>query len=486
MRVLELPLDRCNEGLLPERSAQTCAQLQARHGLSSLNRSALLTAGLRFEDEAGVALGSHTEPECGAFESSDCFISRCCKPPLRCFKSLFESAQCMRTCPKDDTWGSCETWQPRSPQGPPPPAFTASSPARLPWLRPIHPSGVCSESFSSGTGHVAAAFEGLKCSGMLQHRDALAYCREQGARLCTAIELSSGVARGSGCGLDGARVWSSTFCAEGDAYRWAVIDAAVMPDGERMTCMPRVLLLPARCCADADTPPEPLPNPLPLAPTRPQVVHSTSTPQSVSAALAESPHPPEAPCAQPYANCYQAQCCIVQSQQCYLRWTDKQFAQCRPECGTLDRTSTWDCTILPPIPQDRLRDSELAPTIKQNGAPLGVPVTEAIPPARARIPPLNSPGPLSSSRPQKAGSHDVAPHGPPHAPLLPSGTMSRPHHVYPVSLYLIGIILAVSLFFGVTVRWAAKNGPTSLWRRFATLRRGRKRENYTPMDSVPD
>ena len=40
-------------------------------------------------------------------------------------------------------------------------------------------------------------------------------CASVGARLCTAAELASDVARGTGCGFDNANVWTSDVCADG-------------------------------------------------------------------------------------------------------------------------------------------------------------------------------------------------------------------------------------------------------------------------------
>lgn len=49
----------------------------------------------------------------------------------------------------------------------------------------------------------------------LNFYDALDVCAADGGRLCTQSELDSQVARGTGCELDGALVWTSTPCAAG-------------------------------------------------------------------------------------------------------------------------------------------------------------------------------------------------------------------------------------------------------------------------------
>ena len=69
--------------------------------------------------------------------------------------------------------------------------------------------------------------------------DARALCAGAGARLCTRAELEANEAAGTGCGLDGKRVWSSTACEvdtgeEGDGY-FAVAGST------------RAGMLPARC-----------------------------------------------------------------------------------------------------------------------------------------------------------------------------------------------------------------------------------------------
>ncbi|KAL3918964.1 MAG: hypothetical protein SGPRY_005804 [Prymnesium sp.] len=154
-----------------------------KHGGSFLPPSA------RLQDELGLSLGSHDLPKCGIQQKDDCYLSGCCSPPLKCLKSqFFETARCMRACPRDDTWGTCWVWQrraaPLSSEG-------REEEVREPWQRPPLPNGVCAESAARPAGGL------MQCSGDLQHRDAVAFCREQGARLCTAEELSSRVARGS-------------------------------------------------------------------------------------------------------------------------------------------------------------------------------------------------------------------------------------------------------------------------------------------------
>jgi hypothetical protein len=74
---------------------------------------------------------------------------------------------------------------------------------------------------------------------------ALEVCEGVGARLCTAAELTAGEARGTGCGHDARRVYSSTPCAGGAV--------AVLGNGSgEPSCQTDLgAELGVRCCADA-------------------------------------------------------------------------------------------------------------------------------------------------------------------------------------------------------------------------------------------
>ena len=50
------------------------------------------------------------------------------------------------------------------------------------------------------------------CRSAVSFRDAQQICHAAGARLCTANELANNVAKGTGCMLDFALVWSSSPC----------------------------------------------------------------------------------------------------------------------------------------------------------------------------------------------------------------------------------------------------------------------------------
>eukprot|EP00965_Chrysotila_dentata_P160102 5287221-Pleurochrysis_carterae.AAC.1 len=78
----------------------------------------------------------------------------------------------------------------------------ALSSARGGWAVRTGPHGtaVCADST-----HGAA-----RCLGPVPLGRAIEICRSEGARLCTADELSADAAAHSGCEYDGARVWSAT------------------------------------------------------------------------------------------------------------------------------------------------------------------------------------------------------------------------------------------------------------------------------------
>ena len=66
----------------------------------------------------------------------------------------------------------------------------------------------CGTSLIAGQCHASATFG-----------DAKRTCIAAGGRLCTAAELWHGVARGTGCGLDGESVWTASPCPGADGTR---------------------------------------------------------------------------------------------------------------------------------------------------------------------------------------------------------------------------------------------------------------------------
>ncbi|MBR58259.1 MAG: hypothetical protein CMH54_09585, partial [Myxococcales bacterium] len=89
------------------------------------------------------------------------------------------------------------------------------------------------------------------CSGAVTFAEALAFCADGGARLCTQSELAAGEAELTGCGTDVSpkRYWTSTPCDNGRFYTRSgdPDNIAVYPE----QCTPMVASnVHARCCAD--------------------------------------------------------------------------------------------------------------------------------------------------------------------------------------------------------------------------------------------
>merc|ERR1719199_2190684 len=88
------------------------------------------------------------------------------------------------------------------------------------------------------------------CSGKKSWQDALSFCSEVGARLCTETEYASGLGRCSGCGYDEAFVWTGTSCGSRShiAHKIGKIgrvsEAVCTPDDMAEAY--------SRCCADAE------------------------------------------------------------------------------------------------------------------------------------------------------------------------------------------------------------------------------------------
>ena len=116
------------------------------------------------------------------------------------------------------------------------------------------------------------------CSGTLSWTEARDYCEGVGARLCTEFELRNNEAKGTGCDLDTALIWSSTRCG-GNMSSFLVqtgSDNAPFVDDACAAEMSESSLYAARCCADEHScaptpsptrPPVLPPSPVPSAPT---------------------------------------------------------------------------------------------------------------------------------------------------------------------------------------------------------------------------
>ena len=197
--------------------------------------------------------------------------------------------------------------------------------------------GVCAESSSANQGR--GAHGEPVCSGALHHQDARRFCTRQGARICTAAELNADVAKGSGCGLDGKRVWASNFCGEGGDHFLSVAGSTATGDELPATCLHWETWLPVRCCADVHslTAPPALstpPSPSPL----PHYHPSTSD-------ILIPPPPPSPMCTEKYQNCYTSRCCTPPGFSCFRKYANIRYAQCRSSCSI---SEGWACIILTP------------------------------------------------------------------------------------------------------------------------------------------
>lgn len=99
------------------------------------------------------------------------------------------------------------------------------------------------------------------CSGNLNWGDAVEYCENSGARLCTASELENDEAAGTGCSHDKHMVWSSTSCGTGS---YITTSGSTLVD--ESDCFDASTRVPVRCCADVLRVPYPLPVSTPVSP----------------------------------------------------------------------------------------------------------------------------------------------------------------------------------------------------------------------------
>jgi len=85
------------------------------------------------------------------------------------------------------------------------------------------------------------------CSGTVDWAGAKLFCEAAGARLCSAAELKSNEARGTGCGYDTAVVWSQDACADGYTAMFGATSG-----GSAMSCTAAddASGIKTRCCAD--------------------------------------------------------------------------------------------------------------------------------------------------------------------------------------------------------------------------------------------
>eukprot|EP00931_Biecheleriopsis_adriatica_P107743 TRINITY_DN8206_c0_g1_i3.p1 TRINITY_DN8206_c0_g1~~TRINITY_DN8206_c0_g1_i3.p1 ORF type:complete len:282 (-),score=22.51 TRINITY_DN8206_c0_g1_i3:169-1014(-) len=89
---------------------------------------------------------------------------------------------------------------------------------------------------------------GSSCEGEKSHVEAEVFCKNKGARLCTANELMKCEAAGTGCGYDHEQVWTSTPCTGG----FMTVKVGEMCSAPQSTCTTSDSAYSGRCCADAD------------------------------------------------------------------------------------------------------------------------------------------------------------------------------------------------------------------------------------------
>jgi hypothetical protein len=111
-------------------------------------------------------------------------------------------------------------------------------------------SSICVTQPGGGSKAIVAVTQGYPKASRI--------CGDVGARLCTAAELLSGEAKGTGCGHDSADTWSSTSCVDAkQAHGYLSVNGA---GHGKPVCQTRDRLskdLGVRCCADAVVPPQP-------------------------------------------------------------------------------------------------------------------------------------------------------------------------------------------------------------------------------------
>lgn len=91
-------------------------------------------------------------------------------------------------------------------------ATSAKTCAELGWADKRHMLGHGSDTVCGATPRSNGTAEGKCPSKQVPYHEAAGVCQGMGARLCTAEELRQDEARGTGCGLDLKRVWTSSTC----------------------------------------------------------------------------------------------------------------------------------------------------------------------------------------------------------------------------------------------------------------------------------
>ncbi|MFB6076258.1 MAG: LamG-like jellyroll fold domain-containing protein, partial [Candidatus Aenigmatarchaeota archaeon] len=104
-------------------------------------------------------------------------------------------------------------------------------------------------STSGGSGDICGECDDAPlpgCSGTKTYSEAVEYCEDAGARLCTNTEIENDETTGTGCGYDNQQTWTSTYCREGKVITQE-------GDGDQGTnCVSVTSTAYVRCCADTE------------------------------------------------------------------------------------------------------------------------------------------------------------------------------------------------------------------------------------------
>eukprot|EP00038_Savillea_parva_P027893 m.62133 g.62133 ORF g.62133 m.62133 type:complete len:1062 (-) comp8063_c0_seq1:183-3368(-) len=88
-----------------------------------------------------------------------------------------------------------------------------------------------------------------ECATHVTHSEARSICANAGGRLCSVDEIMNDATTGSGCGMDGYRVWSSAECSGG---AFTVGGSSANTASKPAECTVGTVLKAVRCCADRE------------------------------------------------------------------------------------------------------------------------------------------------------------------------------------------------------------------------------------------
>ncbi len=166
----------------------------------------------------------HTDVAGGCADDNDCTVDSC-DPILGC---LFEASGLACDNGNACTQSLCAQ-----------PTTSVSSCAELDWGAGAGSAAVC-----------AASAVGGNCSNELAFGEAMAFCTQAGARMCTVAEILADEALGTGCNYNTARGWTADSCGEGG--HWTLGGAANQVASVPLRCLTGdQAVAVVRCCADA-------------------------------------------------------------------------------------------------------------------------------------------------------------------------------------------------------------------------------------------